>query len=117
MGRVYPLRRGRTRRPLFGERLPLLLARLRRKASVLVSLSLIAAVVAIGAWGFLVPEEGGSVASGFMGAAGCHPSYSGQCLPIGPDLDCDQVSGTVRVVGRDVYRLDADGDGRGCEPY
>ena len=54
----------------------------------------------------------------------CHPSYQGECLdPSSPDYDCaggsgngpDYVSGTVRVVGPDVYRLDADGDGLGCE--
>ena len=45
----------------------------------------------------------------------CHPSYAGLCLPIVRDLDCPEISGAVRVVGRDVYRLDRDGDGIGCE--
>ena len=46
---------------------------------------------------------------------GCHPSYIGACLPIGPDLDCADVPRPVRVVGPDEYRLDADHDGSGCE--
>lgn len=47
-------------------------------------------------------------------ARDCHPSYSG-CLPIGPDLDCADIDGSVRVVGPDEYRLDRDDDGVGCE--
>jgi endonuclease YncB( thermonuclease family) len=46
---------------------------------------------------------------------GCHPSYIGACLPIGPDIDCADVPMPVRVVGPDEYRLDADHDGIGCE--
>ena len=48
-------------------------------------------------------------------AGNCHPSYEGACLPIVDDLDCADVPGTVRVVGPDVYRLDRDKDGWGCE--
>ena len=48
----------------------------------------------------------------------CHPSY-GDCLyPHAYDYDCvggPGLSGRVRVFGRDPYRLDADGDGWGCE--
>lgn len=47
-------------------------------------------------------------------ASQCQPGYT-ECLPIVPDLDCSQVTGTVTVTGVDVYRLDADGDGIGCE--
>ena len=60
-------------------------------------------------------------------AAGCHPSYRGVCLKTGiGDYDCGGGSGNgpnyvykknFRVVGPDVFRLDADHDGRGCEPY
>jgi hypothetical protein len=32
------------------------------------------------------------------------------------DLDCADIGMTVRVIGTDVYRLDGDGDGMGCEP-
>lgn len=60
------------------------------------------------------------------GGAGCHPSYSGACVPTGfSDVDCaggtgngpGYVSGTnFRVVGPDVYDLDGnDNDGMACE--
>ena len=54
----------------------------------------------------------------------CHPSYSGICISqSGGDVDCTGGSGNgpryaqgpFRVIGRDVYRLDRDGDGIGCE--
>lgn len=48
-------------------------------------------------------------------SSSCHPSYSGECLPVVRDLDCRDVGGPVRVVGPDVYRLDRDHDGVGCE--
>lgn len=56
--------------------------------------------------------------------AGCHPSYVGACVPVNvEDVDCAGgkgngpyfVSGPIRVVGVDPYRLDADGDGVACE--
>jgi hypothetical protein len=53
----------------------------------------------------------------------CHPSYTGACLdPNASDYDCiggsgngPKYTGKVRVVGPDVFRLDADHDGWGCE--
>ncbi|HEX9354781.1 MAG TPA: hypothetical protein VF933_13325, partial [Streptosporangiaceae bacterium] len=53
----------------------------------------------------------------------CDPNYSGACVPIASDVDCAggsgngpaYVQGPVRVVGRDIYGLDADGDGIGCD--
>ena len=54
----------------------------------------------------------------------CDPNYAGQCLKDGiGDYDCSSgsgngpnyVYGTVRVVGADPFRLDADHDGLGCE--
>jgi hypothetical protein len=54
----------------------------------------------------------------------CDPNYAGQCLKDGiGDYDCsggtgngpNYVYGTVRVVGGDPFRLDADSDGLGCE--
>lgn len=52
---------------------------------------------------------------------GCHPSYTG-CVPHASDVDCSGGSGDgpaytgpVQVVGPDVYDLDRDGDGWGCE--
>jgi hypothetical protein len=53
----------------------------------------------------------------------CHPSYTGACLdPSASDYDCaggsgdgPKYTGTVTVVGPDVFGLDGDGDGVGCE--
>ena len=54
--------------------------------------------------------------------SGCHPSYTGACVPIVSDVDCAGGSGNgpeyvgrVNVVGPDDYDLDRDGDGVGCE--
>ena len=51
----------------------------------------------------------------------CHPSYSG-CVRIASDVDCAGGSGNgpaytgrVTVIGPDVYGLDRDNDGVGCE--
>jgi hypothetical protein len=52
----------------------------------------------------------------------CDPNYSG-CVPIASDVDCAGgsgngpafVQGPVRVIGHDIYGLDRDGDGIGCE--
>jgi hypothetical protein len=52
----------------------------------------------------------------------CDPNYSG-CVPIASDVDCAggggngpaYVKGPVTVIGRDIYGLDRDGDGIGCE--
>ncbi len=54
--------------------------------------------------------------------SGCDPNYSG-CVPIASDVDCsggsgngpEYVAGPVTVTGSDIYRLDADNDGIGCE--
>jgi len=53
----------------------------------------------------------------------CDPNYTGACVPIASDVDCAggsgngpaYVQGPVRVVGSDIYGLDRDGDGIGCE--
>lgn len=45
---------------------------------------------------------------------GCSTGYD-PCLPPAPDLDCANVTGPVRVTGSDPHRLDADGDGWGCD--
>ena len=52
----------------------------------------------------------------------CHPSYSGCLNPNASDYDCDGGSGNgpyytgrIRVIGPDVFGLDRDGDGWGCE--
>jgi hypothetical protein len=54
--------------------------------------------------------------------SGCNPNYS-PCVPNASDVDCAggggngpaYVTGPVRVIGTDVYYLDADHDGLGCE--
>jgi hypothetical protein len=49
-------------------------------------------------------------------ASNCDPNYTGQCVPTGvPDVNCSQLTGPVTVVGIDIYGLDSDGDGIGCE--
>ena len=54
----------------------------------------------------------------------CHPAYDGACLATDlGDYDCDGlgedgpnfVRGRIRVVGKDEFLLDRDGDGMGCE--
>jgi hypothetical protein len=55
-------------------------------------------------------------------AGKCDPNYSG-CVPIASDVDCKggsgngpaYVSGPVQVIGSDIYKLDNDNDGVGCE--
>ncbi|BDX30614.1 hypothetical protein TUM20985_11610 [Mycobacterium antarcticum] len=72
----------------------------------------------------------GGVAAGLLLAptasaqpTSCDPNYSGACVPIASDVDCAggsgngpaYVSGPVTVVGDDIYDLDRDGNGTGCE--
>jgi hypothetical protein len=53
----------------------------------------------------------------------CDSNYSGPCVPVDSDVDCasgsgngpSYVSGPVTVVGNDIYDLDRDGNGTGCE--
>jgi hypothetical protein len=46
----------------------------------------------------------------------CHASYK-PCLPRVRDLDCPEIGHRVTVVDADMYRLDADDDGTGCDRY
>lgn len=56
-------------------------------------------------------------------ASNCDSNYADACVPIASDVDCAWGSGNgpayfdgvARVVGRDVYDLDRDGDGLACE--
>ena len=56
-------------------------------------------------------------------APSCDPNYEGACVPIASDVDCAggsgngpaYVQGPVTVVGSDIYDLDRDGDGVGCD--
>ncbi len=53
----------------------------------------------------------------------CNPNYSGRCVPIASDVDCigqngdgpKFVRGPVTVVGTDIYGLDENRNGIGCE--
>jgi len=52
----------------------------------------------------------------------CHPSYSGCLKPYASDYDCEGGSGDgpyytgeVKVLKKDVFKLDHDGDGWGCD--
>ena len=52
----------------------------------------------------------------------CDPNYS-ECVPIASDVDCAggrgngpaYVKGPVRVIGKDIYKLDGNHNGIGCE--
>jgi endonuclease YncB( thermonuclease family) len=62
-------------------------------------------------------NEPPSTESGEAGGGACHPGYR-PCLPVVSDLDCRDIADSIkpiRVLGDDPYRLDGDGDGRGCE--
>ncbi|MTK01260.1 G5 domain-containing protein [Micromonospora sp. CP22] len=62
------------------------------------------------------------VAEGTKAAAQCDPNYS-PCVPIASDVDCAggsgngpaYVTGPVKVIGEDIYDLDRDNDGWGCD--
>ncbi|MEM6323069.1 MAG: hypothetical protein AAF748_05270 [Pseudomonadota bacterium] len=65
-----------------------------------------------------------ATASVAVAQGACHSSYVGVCVPANvSDVDCASgsgngpyyVSGPIRVVGPDVYDLDRDNDGIGCE--
>ncbi|GAA2533450.1 hypothetical protein GCM10010201_36090 [Pilimelia columellifera subsp. columellifera] len=63
------------------------------------------------------------IAKGTKRQQRCDPNYSGACVPIASDVDCAggsgngpaYVSGPVKVTGNDIYDLDRDGDGYGCD--
>ena len=68
-------------------------------------------------------QSGGGSSGGGSAGGGCNPNYT-PCVPNDPvDVDCaggggngpSYVTGPVRVIGSDPYRLDSDGDGVACE--
>lgn len=66
---------------------------------------------------FAVSTYSGSFLSGNpeLENAECNPNYF-PCVPDDyPDLDCNEVTWRIDVIGNDVYNLDRDGDGIGCE--
>ncbi len=73
----------------------------------------------------VAPEPVPAAPAAGAAAAGCHADYS-TCVPVrgdgsgrggADDLDCADLAGAVqlRQPGVDPYRLDADGDGVGCD--
>jgi hypothetical protein len=66
-----------------------------------------------------VPAPAAPIASA---PSGCDTNYSG-CVPIASDVDCPGGSGNgpayadgvVQVIGSDIYDLDRDGNGYGCD--
>jgi len=58
----------------------------------------------------------------FKQGSNCDQNYSG-CVPIASDVDCaggsgngpEYVQGPIQVIGRDIYKLDNDGDGTACD--
>lgn len=69
------------------------------------------------------PARLGTQGSSSGNASGCDPNYAGACLDSDAgDYDCaggsgdgPQYTGLVTVTGSDVYGLDRDGDGTGCD--
>ena len=60
-----------------------------------------------------------STASASSTGVKCDPNYGG-CIPVfPPDVDCTQIKrlglAPVKVIGKDVHKLDRDGDGIGCD--
>lgn len=59
----------------------------------------------------------------YVAKSNCDPNYSGDCVPIASDVDClggsgngpAYVKGPVKVIGTDIYGLDRDSNGIGCE--
>ena len=56
---------------------------------------------------------------------GCDPNYSFACVPVASDVDCANSGGdgpaylasAAKVIGKDIYKLDTDGDGWVCERW
>ncbi len=73
-------------------------------------------------WLLLTGSMSLSVLASTAAAQNCDPNYD-PCVPIANDVDCAggngngpaYVQGPVRVIGRDIYRLDHDNNGIGCE--
>jgi hypothetical protein len=89
----------------------------------LLSLIAVASIAAVPAASAVASPPHGASAT-FRAKKKCDKSYKGRCLkPNVSDYDCAggsgngpyYVSGPIRVVGNDHYRLDNDGDGVACE--
>jgi hypothetical protein len=86
--------------------------------------AVVALAIVAGVTGFdpIGLNEDSTPAAGAHGR-NCDPNYAGACLdPNAYDYDCaggsgdgPKYTGPVQVVGEDVYGLDRDGDGTGCD--
>lgn len=87
----------------------------RELTSEVVTTQPVTEVTSVGTYIYVAPPE--------KAASNCDPNYSGACVPIASDVDCAggsgngpaYVSGPVYVIGTDIYGLDRDGNGVGCE--
>ncbi|WP_323512623.1 G5 domain-containing protein [Subtercola sp. RTI3] len=69
------------------------------------------------------PEQAPAAPAPAADTSGCDPNYDHACVPIASDVDCAggsgngpaYVKGPVHVIGTDIYKLDGNGDGWGCE--
>ncbi|MDP8927949.1 MAG: PASTA domain-containing protein [Actinomycetota bacterium] len=62
------------------------------------------------------PQPAAEAAPESASSSGCDSNYQGTCVPVvSYDLNCDDIGGSVTVVGSDPHGFDADGDGSGCE--
>ncbi len=72
---------------------------------------------------FFVGAEQAFVSTPTRAQEACDPNYADACVPIASDVDCaggggngpEYVQGPVRVVGTDIYGLDRDHNGIGCD--
>lgn len=91
--------------------------------SVLLAVAAFVTIGAAGLAGNAAPTENVALVVYKQNTGNCDPNYSGACVPIASDVDCAggsgngpaYVSGPVHVIGNDIYDLDRDGDGVGCQ--
>ncbi|MBV6509372.1 MAG: hypothetical protein JJLCMIEE_02441 [Acidimicrobiales bacterium] len=65
----------------------------------------------VGMWA----ESASTTVAGGTAGPGCDPNYAPCVPPYPPDLDCADIGFPVQVIGDDPHKLDAGGDGWGCE--
>lgn len=95
---------------------------MKRKRSNIGPIALLAVIGAGYLYSALDNETNHTVPPYSPSSSVCDPNYTG-CVPIASDVDCagrggngpEYVEGPIRVIGRDIYHLDGDGDGIACE--
>lgn len=83
------------------------------RVSVFKRTNMTAVLVSLGLLTWLLIGVSGTYAQD----SNCNPNYSGCLSNSAYDLDCGEVKKSVKVTGSDVFGLDRDGDGVGCESY